>query len=303
MADNSPDWSLIRTFLAVYKHRSFSGAARELNLTQPTVGRHIEALEAILRTSLFTRSQSGVLPTAPSEFLVSHASTMASAARAFTRASATDPDNPSGIVRISTSEGPAYTVLINILGLMQEKYPQISVELSITPYEADILRRDADIAIRNMRPTQQSIVTRKLFEFDFGLYAHKCYIARYDQPETVEDLKSHKIIGYDINEWDRQLLESLGLSLQRENFWLSTDNHWAQILSVRAGLGIGLIPRPIAVGDPNLVEMLPGQLQPSLRWETWLSMHEDLRRLPHTRAAFDLISETCRVEYLRQPAA
>ncbi|MEX0839997.1 MAG: LysR family transcriptional regulator, partial [Parvibaculum sp.] len=161
MADVEPGWELYRSYLAVVREGSLSGAARQLGLTQPTVGRHIDALEAALGVGLFTRSQGGLAPTEGALALVAHAEAMASAAEALRRAASGEAEDDSGTVRITASEIIGTQVLPAMLTRFREKHPRIAVELVLSNRTDDLIRRDADIAVRMIRPTQTALIARK----------------------------------------------------------------------------------------------------------------------------------------------
>jgi DNA-binding transcriptional LysR family regulator len=148
-----PSWELYRSFLAVFREGSLSGAARAVNLTQPTIGRHVDALEEALGASLFTRSQSGLRPTAVAAALVPHAEAMASAAGALRRAASGEALEERGVVRVTASEMMGAEVLPTAFASFRHVHPLIDVELVLSNRTADLLRREADIAVRTVKPT------------------------------------------------------------------------------------------------------------------------------------------------------
>src|SRR6478609_9570878 len=154
MNSTEPGWEHYRSFLAVYREGSLSGAARALGLTQPTVGRHLDALETALGTSLFTRSQNGLRPSTGAAALVPHVEAMASAAAALGRAASGEALEERGAVRVTASEMVGIEVLPPALAGFREAHPLIDVELVLSNRTADLSRRDADIAIRMVKPTQ-----------------------------------------------------------------------------------------------------------------------------------------------------
>ncbi|MEL6793378.1 MAG: LysR family transcriptional regulator, partial [Pseudomonadota bacterium] len=158
MSITTIDWTLWRSFLAVAEEGGLSQAARALGLTQPTVGRHIDQLEAALGGALFTRSRSGMTPTARARALIPEAAAMAASALALSRTGRGDPAEARGVVRISASEIVGTEVLPAALAPYRRDWPGVEIELSLTNAPEDLLNRAADIANRMTRPTQQRLI-------------------------------------------------------------------------------------------------------------------------------------------------
>src|SRR5205809_4770627 len=217
MLTTEPGWELYRSFLAVVREKSLSGAARALSLTQPTLGRHIDALETAFGTSLFTRSQAGLLPTASASALIPHAESMASAARALARAASGEAEEERGAVRITASEIIGTEVLPGVLTTFREQHPRIDVELAISNRSEDLLRRDADIAVRMVKPTQSALLARRLGSLQLGLHAHPDYLKRHGAPHSLEELRQHPLIGFDSAASLRRL-PALPLPISRDLF-------------------------------------------------------------------------------------
>jgi DNA-binding transcriptional LysR family regulator len=281
------DWSLLRSFLAVMRRGSLSAAARATGLTQPTVGRHIDELENGLGVALFTRSQSGLLPTEAASSLVPHAEAMEAAFAALVRTARTggDATQPRGIVRISASEIVGTFVLPPILADVRKLFPKIVIELVLNNRTDDLLRRDADIAVRMVRPKQDGLVARRLGSIPLGLYAHRDYIDRLGLPETVEALTEHHIIGFDRDDHSARSVASAQLPISREIFSYRVDSDVAQVTAIEAGLGIGGMQKVMAKRNPALVPVLPDHV--AFELECWLAVHEDQKDSPPIRAMFD----------------
>lgn len=284
---DSLDWSHYRSFLAVLRHGSLSGAARDLGLTQPTLGRHIDALEQAAGTPLFIRSQQGLLPTETAREMQPHAEAMAASAAALARAASGHATAPKGTVRISASEVVGIEVLPPILSELQERYPGLEVELSVSDNVEDLLRQQADIAVRMVAPTQEALISRRVGAIPLGFHAHRSYLERHGEPRTGADLAGHRLIGF-----DRQLAYVRSILKDRPDlalldFAFRTDSNLSQLAMIRAGGGIGMCQIPLAARDPDLVELLPGVLDLSL--ETYVVMHESLKTAPRCRVAFDAL--------------
>ncbi len=281
------DWSLLRSFLAVVRRGSLSAAARATGLTQPTIGRHIDELEAGLGVALFTRSQAGLLPTEAAIALMPHAEAMEAAFEGLVRAAKSGGDaiQPHGVVRISASEIVGTFVLPAILADIQHRFPEIVIELVLNNRTDDLLRRDADIAVRMVRPTQDGLVARRLGSIPLGLFAHRDYVARFGLPETVEALATHHVIGFDRDDHSARSVASAQLPISRELFSYRTDSDVAQVMAIEAGLGIGGMQKAMAKRNPALVPVLADEV--AFELECWLAAHEDQKDSPPIRAMFD----------------
>ena len=290
MADFA-DWTLLRSFLAVIRRGSLSAAARATGLTQPTVGRHVDELEKGLGIALFTRSPGGLLPTPAAQDLVKHAEAMESAFASLVRAASAGGDRtkPRGTVRISASEIMGTMVLPPILAEFRQEFPEIVLELALNNRTDDLLKRNADIAVRMVRPVQEGLVARKVGEVGLGLFAHRRYAARFGLPKSIEELLKHHIVGFDRDDHSARAVAGGLLPISRDLFSFRTDSDFAQMLAVRCGLGIGMMQSALAAGDADLVPVLPGEIRITL--ECWVAVHEDQRDLPPVRAVFDWLAE------------
>ncbi len=280
-----PDWELFRSFLAVYREKSLSGAARALHCTQPTVGRHIDTLEAALAVPLFVRSRSGLTPTEPALDLVPHAEAMAAAAAALVRAVAHKGEEDRGTVRLTASRVVGAEVMPAVLTRFREAHPAIAVELVLTNRTEDLLRREADIAVRMVRPTQAALVARKIGDSPIGLFAERGYADRNSLPKSLTELTRHALIGPDADSALFRLMEAEGIPMDRAMLRLRTDDELAQHALLRAGAGIGGMQVRIAERDPDLLAVLPHEIR--IQMEIWLVMHEDLRASRPVRLLFD----------------
>ncbi len=288
-----PDWDLYRSFLAVLDEGSLSKAARQLALTQPTLARHIEALEAALSAPLFTRSPRGLMATEAALALAPHARAMQSAAAALKRTASGTKDAIEGAVRITASHVIAVEVLPAMLCALRAKHPKLSFEIVASNESADLLRREADIAVRMVRPKQAALVTKRVGEVMLGLFAHKDYLAAKGAPKSFGEAWNHAIIGYDSNTLALQSVRALGLDLNRDQFSYRTDNDILQLNLLRAGAGLGICQIGLARRDANLVRLLPDAF--TFRLETWITMHEDLRSIARMRTTFDHLADAMSV--------
>jgi DNA-binding transcriptional LysR family regulator len=295
MADDIP-WDLYRTFLAVLTEGSLSGAARSLGITQPTAGRHIEALEAALDQHLFIRTPAGLMPTPAAQALRGYAQTMRSTAAALARA-ASRGEGVSGTVRISASEIIGVAVLPPALAALRRAHSALTIELVPTDRVQDLLRTEADVAVRMTAPQQELLIARHVGDVEVGLYAHTQYLKDHGTPESAAELGRHALIGFDeMTPYLRRAMTALP-ALSHERLALRTDSSVAQLALMRAGCGIGACQCPLAERTPELVRVLPGW---SLKLPTWVAMHEDLRDSPRCKVTFDALV-ACLVRHIGGP--
>jgi DNA-binding transcriptional LysR family regulator len=293
-----PGWELYRSFLAVIREGSLSGAARALSLTQPTIGRHIDALEAALGVSLFTRSQAGLIASEGAHSLVPYAEAMASAAEALQRAASGEAEDDRGVVRVTASEMVGGEVLPAVLSAFREAHPRVVVELTLSNRSEDLLRREADIAVRMVRPSQSALFAHKVGVIHVGFHAHPRYLKAHGTPKTLAELREHPLIGFD-KAPTVQRLEGVNFPITRDLFAFRCDSDLGQYAALRAGFGIGFCQLGLGRRD-KLVHILPGKFD--LPLETWVVMHEDLKSSRRMRLMFDHLVEQLR-GYIASEAA
>jgi DNA-binding transcriptional LysR family regulator len=283
------DWRLVRSFLAVLDQGSLLAAARSLSVSQPTLGRHISELESQLASVLFERTGRGLLPTRTALQLAQGARQMQDGALQLSRTLAGSKSQAGGTVRITASVPVAVQLLPTILLDLRLALPDIQIELVSSNQVSNLLRREADIAIRMVRPDQTSLVARKLGEASVGAYAHRDYLARRGVPTLPAELLLHELVGSDTDPAIRQGFEAMGFPVPREAFALRSDDLLVQWQAVRAGLGIGFMADYQARIDPAVRPVLAGQLQiPPL--PMWLAVHREIRTSRRIRAVFDFLA-------------
>lgn len=286
---SEPDWSLWRSFGAVVQHGSLSAAARALGLSQPTLGRHVEALEAALGTVLFERTLNGLKPTETALRLYEPVeAARAALAEAAVRAEGATSEL-SGSVRITSSTVMCHYVLPEMLYELRQAFPQVAIELVPSDAVESLLLREADIAVRMFRPTQLELITRKLGEIKIVAAAHERYLQQRGQPERPEQLLEHDLIGFDRSDMLIEGARRMGFRLTRENFVVRTDSQPNMIELIKAGLGIGFVQAPLVDATPGLRRLLPGLEPPPL--EVWLTTHKELFTSRRIRAIYDRLGE------------
>ncbi|MEX0369304.1 MAG: LysR family transcriptional regulator [Tateyamaria sp.] len=283
-----PDWSQIQSFAAVAEHGSLSSAARAKNSSQPTLSRHIAQLEATLGVRLFDRSSGGMVLTEDGADLLTHASTMADAAARFDTARDGHGAQIAGTVRLTASHVVANFILPPVLCDLHRTYPGIEIEVVASDTTENLLRREADIALRMYRPTQNDVIARHITDLPLGAYATPDYLERHGCPETLEDFRHHVMIGYDRSSLIIDGFAQRGFHVGRDFFAFRSDDQVLCWHMVVAGYGIGFGQRRIGDADPRVVciadENKVGKMP------LWLTAHPDLRRIPRVRRVYDWLA-------------
>lgn len=287
--NNNFDWRLVRSFLAALDQGSLLGAARVLSASQPTIGRHIAELEAQLGVLLFERTGRGLLPTPTALQLAASARAMDSAANELARNVSGLEPGISGTVRITASQPVACYVLPPILAQMRLALPDIQVELVASNAVSNLLRREADIALRMVQPDQASLVAKRIARVTLGTYAHRDYLRRRSTPKQPQDLLNHELVGSDRDEAILKGMAGFGLPVTRESFAFRCDDLIAYWEAVRAGLGIGFIADYLAATDRDVVAVLPMIKVPPI--PIWLTVHREIRTSRRIRAVYDFLSQ------------
>ncbi len=213
---------------------------------------------------------------------------MAAAAAAFVRTGSANVEEMGGVVRLAAAEVLGVEVLPGILSDFRAEFPAIAIELSLSNQIADLLRRDADIAVRMVRPQQKALLAKRVGKLALGFFAHRRYLERCGYPDRLEDLPAQTLIGFDRTPPLGDFLKSVPMPVTREMFAFRCDNDLAQLAALRAGFGIGVCHTGIARRDPNLLPLFSKQFKIDL--EVWIVMHSDLRRNSRMRALFDYLA-------------
>lgn len=283
------DWNLIRSFVAVAETGSLSAAARRLAASQPTLGRHIAELEQALGVTLFRRGRNGYLLTEAGSLLFERGRAVNEEATAFARLALGSVEAIEGTVRIAASEIVATCVLPAMLTRLGMEEPGIEVEVVASNQVENLLRRDADIAIRMVRPTQYELVARKVTDIQLRACAATVYLDRRGRPSTPQDLAEHGLIGFDRSDEMIRGFERFLPKVTRHSFRLRSDNHVVLWEAVRAGNGIGIGQAPLIARDPSVEVVLPDLPLPAL--PVWLAMHRDVRASVRIRRVADFLHE------------
>lgn len=283
------DWTHLQSFLAVAEHGSLSAAARHLGGSQPTMGRHIGALEAALGARLFERTAGGLALTSTGAELVPHARAMADAAGRLSLVAAGRAGAIAGTIRITASEVMAVYVLPDILAALRRAEPEIDIELVASDRTENLLQREADIAVRMYRPTQADVVTRQVAELEVAMFAAHDYIARRGAPLAPDAFAGHDFVGYDRNDLVIRGFRAAGLEVGREFFAFRSDNQVAAWQMVVAGFGIGFNQRHIGEAEPRVARLMLDTVLPTL--PVWLTAHQELKTSARVRRVYNFLAE------------
>jgi DNA-binding transcriptional LysR family regulator len=235
--------------------------------------------------SLFTRPQRGLSATEAALTLVPRAEVMAAAADALTRASSGEARGECGTVRQTAGEMMGCELLPPMLAEFSLRYPQIHLELTLSNRNLDLRRRDADIAVRMVRPTQKSLIARRVGVIPVGLFAHRRYVEAFGLPKEPDEISRHCLIGFDR---DMDVMKSASgppVRLRREQFRFRCDNVAGQLAALRAGVGIGACFVTVAQRNPDLIRLFERTL--SFQREVWLAIHRDTKTTRRIGLLFD----------------
>jgi len=282
------DWNRARAFLVTAEEGSLSAAARALEMTQPTLGRQVTGLEQELGVVLFERVGQGLVLTPSGLELVEHVRAMGDAANRVSLTASGQSNNIEGTICISASEVHAAFLLPPIIAKLRQLEPKIKVEIIATNMTSDLRRREADIAIRNFRPTQPELIAKKIKDVAARLYAAPGYLERIGIPTSSKDLDRADFISFDGTGMLIEGLNELGLSLTKKNFPILTENYIVHWELVKQGLGIGIMPEDIGDAESLVQRVLP-KLKPII-FPIWLTTHRELKTSRRVRMVFDLLA-------------
>lgn len=286
---NYPDWNQIRAFQATAETGSLSAAARKLGLTQPTLSRQVSALEEHLDLTLFERVGKRLVLTSAGLALRQHADRMEAAGRDFSLAASGQSEAVEGVVSISASDGVAMFVLPPIIERIRKTHPGIRLNVVVSNTLSDLQRREADIAIRHVRPDNPELVGKLVREAQAGFYASREWLEAHGPVESVADAKGKSFIGYNGDGEYLGYLQALGLDIDEANFTTSSENAFLSAEMARRGMGIAVIMREVAERMPELAPVL-GELPP-ITFPFWLVAHREVNTARRIRLVFDMLAE------------
>ena len=283
------DWNRARAFLVTAEEGSLSAAARALGMAQPTLGRQVDALEEELGVVLFERVGRGLTLTPSGLELLDHVRAMGDAANRVSLSAAGQSQSIEGTVCIAASETYAAILLPPIIAKLRRAEPGIDIEIVTSNKASDLRRREADIAIRNFRPTEPDLVAKKIRDVPARLYAAPAYLERIGNPKVPYDLRHADFISIDNSGMFLKGLNALGLNLAQRNFPIFTENYLVMWELVKHGLGIGVLDGNIGDAEPLVRRALP-DLEPFM-FPIWLVAHREVNTSRRIRVVFDLLAE------------
>jgi DNA-binding transcriptional LysR family regulator len=286
------DWNKARAFLVTAEEGSLSAAARALGMAQPTLGRQVDGLEQELGIILFERVGRGLTLTPSGLELLSHVRDMGEAAGRVSLTALGQSQALEGTICISASETYAAVLLPPIIAKLRKMEPGIQVEIVVANHASDLRRREADIAIRNFRPTEPDLIAKKIGDADAVLYATPDYIAEIGNPTKPYDLRHADFVNMDHSGMMLKGLNTLGLGLTEANFPLLTESYLVMWELVRQGAAIGILDAHIGDADPVVRRVLP-DLEP-LVFPIWLVSHRELTTNRRIRMVYNFLAAELR---------
>lgn len=282
------DWNRARAFLVTAEEGSLAAAARAMGMNQPTLGRQVAALEEELGITLFNRSGRGLELTPGGLELIEHVRAMGDAANRLSLTASGQAESIEGNICITATELTAMYFLPQIVKKLRKMEPGIHVEIIASNEERNLMRREADIAIRGFRPTQPDLIAKKIIKTVAHLYATPEYLQSIGNPATPAEFSEAEFIGSDYTDMVIVHLNQSGFTLTRRNFPVMVGNHIVQWELVKQGLGIGLMMQEIGDAEPGLKRALPDFK--SYSGEAWLVTHNELKTNRRIRLVFDLLA-------------
>lgn len=282
------DWNQVRTFLATAEEGSFSGAARVLKTSQPTIGRQIGALEDALGVTLVERSVRGLTLTEAGRHLLDHVRAMGEAATLISMVADGKSQDVTGEVTVTATDLLSAVILPRVLRPLREAAPGILVRILASSELENLTERDADIAIRHARPDQPDLIARHLGDFRANLYAASDYLDRAGRPRTPREIADHDFVGNADPQRLMAPLHNMGVPVRAESFVISSANGVVAWELVKAGYGVSMQPEALGETEPGIEKVMPEF--PALEFPIWLVTHRELQTSRRIRIVFDLLA-------------
>ncbi|MEP1765795.1 MAG: LysR family transcriptional regulator [Sulfitobacter sp.] len=287
MNTNPLPWHLLQSFAAISETGSLSAAAKLLGSSQPTLSRHLTQLEERIGSRLFFRTPAGLTLTPEGATARAHADAMAQSAA---QLAFSGDQTVSGTVRITASQIAATYLLPPMLTDLHQAHPALDLELVATDQTENLLRREADLAVRMYRPTQNDLIAKKVGALPLGIFAARSYLARAGMPDSPNDLHAHTVIGYDRSTLIIDGMRQMGLNVDRGFFSFRSDDQVVCWRMVQAGMGIGFGQLSFGLPDPDMVQLWPDFEIGTL--PVWLTAHQELRMSPRVRICFEHLAQS-----------
>jgi DNA-binding transcriptional LysR family regulator len=268
-------WDDLRVFLAVHRSGSHKRAGRMLGVAPTTVGRRIAALESALGVRVFLRTPERLQITAAGSKLVAHAERMEAQASDLERELSAADSRLEGSLRITAGDALVQYVLLPKLAELRREHPQLVFELRADTRMLDLSRREADLAVRLVRPKEPALIARRLGDMPMSLFASQDYLDRRGTPRALAALAAHDWIGFDASLDDLPQTKWLRRSVPEPRYVVRANTMSAQVTACAQGHGIALLPSFVAPREPQLRRLMPRLVGPSR--ELWAVTHADMR--------------------------
>lgn len=286
---NKIDWNQFRAFLETAETGSLTAAARKLGLAQPTLSRQVAAIETRMGVTLFERVGKTMALTPTGLDLLEHARAMGAAAEAMGLAATGHSEDVEGVVSVSASDGVSAHILPPLVQKLRQQEPGIAIEIISSNALSDLLRREADIAIRHVKPEQPDLIARLIRHSTAGFYASEAWVEAHGHPRNAEEAAILPFVGSDRSGHYLRHLQQHGLPVTEVNFSCYAHHSVANWALVRHGMGIGAMMDEIARETPGIVRVLDDV--PSVHFPIWLVTHRELRTSRRIRVVFEALAK------------
>ncbi len=286
------DWNQVRAFLATLEEGTLSAAARELGLTQPTLGRQVTALETHLDVTLFERAGRQLIPTPAALELADHVRAMGDAATRLSLAASGHSTSVEGIVKITATEMYSAMILPDFVVGLRNEYPGIIIDIVATNSLSDLRQREADIAIRNAQPTDPDLIARRVRMDRGGLFATQEYINRHGPFHQLSDLQNAHFIGIGQGNQYLEGLQAKGAPVTEINFVVLSENHLVHWELAKRGLGLAANGWEAGEVTEGMVPVLKDELV--FEFPVWLVAPQELKTSRKVRVVWDALAEHLR---------
>lgn len=285
------DWNDLKLVLAVHRAGSLTSAAQTLAVDHSTAFRRLKALETRLGVRLFERLPGGVYQTTPAGArMAAGAERMEDEALALDRDIIGGDRRLSGQLRITSSETLAYSRLTGHLAAFRQAHPGIIVELLIENRMLSLSRREADIALRPVRPKEGDLWGRKLADVAWAFYGAPDYLEAHGRLHDSNDISRHAVIGWEASTAGIEAADWLAAHVSPQVFVYRTNSLVNQFTAAKAGIGLALLPCYLGDAQAGIAR---AQTEPmtEIAGELWIITHTDLKQTARVRAFFDLVGE------------
>lgn len=282
------DWNHLKAFLETAETGSLSAAARKLGLTQPTLSRQVAAIEQRMGVTLFERVGKSMALTSTGLDLLEHVRAMGAAAESLQLAATGRCQAVAGVVSVSASDAVAAMLLPPLVRQLHDQEPGITIEVISSNALSDLLRREADIAIRHVKPEHPDLIARLVRVASAHFYASEAWVTTHGHPRSVNDAIELPFVGVDRSGQFLAHLRQHGLPLTEANFSCYAEHSMAHWALVREGMGIGVMMDEMARATPGIVRVLDDLLP--VRFPVWLVCHRELRTSRRIRVVFEALA-------------